>query len=112
MQKRDADAFSRFFFLSEMRNGKTFAVAMVHGASVTGIPLGTWLIFCIFFFFFYRMEPIHLAVANSGTRTHGPGVLLSRALSFVNAELHNIQPTRTYPQCTDIKSGMLGTIML
>lgn len=25
----------------------------------------------------------------------------------MNAELRNIQPTLTYPQCTDIKSGML-----
>lgn len=92
-------AFSYFLFLSELRNAKTFVVAMASGSSVTGIPLGTLLFLALsFFFFFYRMETIHLANAKAGTRTHCPGFLLSRALSFVNAELHNIQPTLTYQQ--------------
>lgn len=53
------------------------------------------------------METIHLANANAGTWTHCPGFLLGRALSFVNTELHNIQPTLTWPQCTDTKSNAL-----
>lgn len=38
-------------FLSELRNGKTFVVAMANVFSVTGIPLGTWQFLGFIFIF-------------------------------------------------------------
>lgn len=92
----------RFFILFiSLRTEKCEDFRRCHGEWLLGHghSTGHVVVFsAFFFFFFYRMETIHLANAKAGTRTHCPGFLLSRALSFVNAELHNIQPTLTYQQ--------------
>lgn len=107
--QREKDTLKKY----AMRNVVLFALIIIslrtekwedlcrcHGECLLchGHSFGHVAVFRIYFYFFYRMETVHLANANAGTRTHCPGFLLSRALSFVKAELCNMHPTLTYPQ--------------